>query len=70
MNIDLPASLVTEHLSPVLEAPELETQTGEDVCCRLWQACMSSVLIPNVQKIWVTISRWSLHCCYGLFQPR
>ena len=35
MNIDLSASLVTDHLSPVLEALGLETYTGEDVCCGL-----------------------------------
>ena len=56
-----PASLVTEHRSTVLEAPGLETQTGEDACCGLWQVCMSGVGVPHVLKIWVTISGWSLH---------
>ena len=30
------ASPVTEHLLPVLEASESETETGEDECCGLW----------------------------------
>ena len=47
---------MTEHLSPVLKALGLETQNGEDACCGLWQACMSSVGVPHVPKIWVTIS--------------
>ena len=53
-----PLSVVTEHLSPVVEAPGLVTQTGEDARCGLWQACMSSVGVPHV---WITISGWSLH---------
>ena len=52
---------MTEHLSPVLKALGLETQTGEDACCGLWQACISSVGVPHVPKIWVTISGCSLH---------
>ena len=48
-------------INSALKAPGLETQTGEDACCGLWQACMSSVGVPYFPKIWVTISGWSLH---------
>ena len=33
----VPARIETEHLSPVIEAPELETGTGESEYCGLWQ---------------------------------
>ena len=55
-----PASLVTKHLSPVLVAPELETQTGEDACCGRGKH-VHYLLVPHSLNIRFTTSVWKLH---------